>query len=56
MPPRISSYVGDLRCFLTFIDMITIDCKITNFYLYTVLVCFIYFKKVPKMEIFVLKK
>ena len=31
---RISAGVGDHPCFLTFITMIPIDCKITNFSLY----------------------
>ena len=34
MPTRISAGVGDHPCFLTFITMIPIDCKITNFSLY----------------------
>ena len=31
MPTRISAGVGDHPCFLTFIAMIPINCKITNF-------------------------
>ena len=34
MPTRISAGVGDQPCFLTFITMIPIACKITNFSLY----------------------
>ena len=34
MPTRISAGVGYLPCFFTFIYMIPIACKITNFFLY----------------------
>ena len=34
MPTRISAGVGDHPCSLLFISMISIDCKITNFFLY----------------------
>ena len=34
MPTRISAGVGDHPCFLTFITMIPIDCKIANFSLH----------------------
>ena len=31
MPNRISASAGDHSCFLTFVTMIRIDCKITHF-------------------------